>query len=550
MQDDPAGQGSPGSKRHGRPFWSLDLSWIERTPSWAFLAALLGLAAAVWGLSLLSPDVFYDRFFGKYFWAPIVEDEGYNVYNTIGLMLVLALVLGWVYRLMAEHHETVDLELQVAVLPYLVWGSVYRVLEDADLFGPFNEEIARVDPSLVGASCFPGAGGGFLHHCFGVFFITPIIYVLVTFVAAFLWWLGQHARHVSLRRGASQGLKFYGLTLVALMALYLALWAHHLNKAATDGDVFIRFVANPLVPLVGCIVAYLLVWRDTARRGWINHRWAMFSYAVVFFVVGSYYVLVWMTGGTADWRPSGEVSWWVLLAVILAPLALVYSARAKGRSFSGKFHDAPRPPRRLEKPGKAVWVLIALVVIEGLAIFASILAVHGIEEKLDAGWRTLLDDVGGTGVLVVQLAIGPAAIFVGNRLGAGLARGSVGVHPALLFFAMPINLIMLFGQASDGLMTSLGIDVFNYQEKHVLPSFLINLVDGLGLPPPLGDFPTTLVMVPLKILIVLAVVWLIDVASVEEAGRRQNLIGLVKLAIVMVGLSPGVRDAVRLAMAT
>lgn len=548
MQDDPAGRGSPGSQRGGRPFWRIDFSWVDRVPSWGFLAALLGLAAAVWGLSLLSPNVFYDQFFGKYFWQPIVEDEGYNVYNTIGLMVILALVLGWVYRLTAEYGETVDLELQVAVLPYLVWGSIYRVLEDADLFGPFNEEIARVDGSLVGASCFPDAGGGFLHHCFGVFFITPIIYVLVTFIAVFLWWVGQQARRVSLRRGAAQGLRFYGLTLVALMALYLALWSHHLNRAATDGDVFIRFVANPLVPLVGCVVAYLLVWRDTSRRGWVNHRWVMFSYAVVFFVVGSYYVFVWMTGGDPNWQPLGEVNWWVLLAVILAPLALVYSARAKGRSLSGRFLNPSKPPRRLQKPGKAVWVLIGLVVLEGLAVFASILAIHGIEEQLDAGG--LFDDLGGLLVLLVQLAIGPAAIFVGNRLGAGLALGSVGVHPALLFFAMPINLIMLFGQASDGLMTSLGIDVFDYQEKHVLPSFLINLVDSLGLPAPLGDYPTTLVMVPLKILIVLAVVWLIDVASVEEAGRRQNLIGLVKLAIVMVGLSPGVRDAVRLAMAT
>jgi uncharacterized membrane protein len=52
-------------------------------------------------------------------------------------------------------------------------------------------------------------------------------------------------------------------------------------------------------------------------------------------------------------------------------------------------------------------------------------------------------------------------------------------------------------------------------------------------------------MLPLKLLLVLFVVWIIDVGVRDP---RQNLIGLIKLAIIMVGLSPAIRNATRLAM--
>ncbi|HLE47690.1 MAG TPA: DUF63 family protein, partial [Candidatus Thermoplasmatota archaeon] len=136
----------------------------------------------------------------------------------------------------------------------------------------------------------------------------------------------------------------------------------------------------------------------------------------------------------------------------------------------------------------------------------------------------------------------------GNRFAFQLARKNFGVHPGMVFFAYPVNLIMVYGQSADGLMTSVGIDLFGYEEKHLVPGRLITLLGDAGLPEPLGLYPTTLVMVPLKFLIVLAVVWLIDLGQHQETGMRQNLVGLVKLAIIMVGLSPGVRDAVRLAM--
>lgn len=516
------------------------LGWIDRLPSWAFLAAFAGLIAFFWLLTLVNRELFWDNFLDKYIWSPIVEDEGYNVVNTVVLMVVLALILGWAYRLMAELGETVDLELTVAVVPYLVWGSIYRVLEDADLFGPFNEEIVRAGGS-AGASCWPEVGGGFLRECFGVFFITPIIYVLVTFVAVFFLWVGHQARRVSRRAGPEAGLRFFALCLVGLFALDLAFWA------AEPG--FIRFVANPLVDLAALSVAFWIVWRDTRRRGEVNPRWVLFAFSTVFLISGLYYMLVWMTGGVPNvWAPasSDRISWWVLAALILGPLLVVWSTRRKGRILSGGFPDTNPRLRQVATPRRHVAFLVALIIFDAIAVFISMLGVHGIEDGLSEG--TLFSDARGLVGLVVMLLAGPAALVATTWLAARATGGPFGIHPALVFFASPVNLLMVFGQASDGMMTSLGIDVFHYTEKHVLPGQLISLVDSWNLPLPFGDYPATIVMIPLKVLIVLLVVWLIDASQGDDTLQRRNLVGLVKLAIIMVGLSPGVRDAVRLAM--
>jgi uncharacterized membrane protein len=514
-------------------------SLVDRLPSWSFLAAMFGLIVFFWLLTLISRPIFWDNFLDKYIWGPIVEDEGYNIVNTIVLMVVLGLILGWLYRLMTELGETVDLELSVAVVPYLVWGSLFRVLEDADLFGPYNEDIVRTG-GMAGASCWSPAADGFLASCFGVFFITPIIYVIVTFIAVFYLWVGHRARRVGRTLGLAKGLQFYGLSLVGLLALYIALWASEPS--------FIRYVANPLIVLTGCVVAYWIVWRDSTKRGEINPRWVMFAFAMVWFIVGMYYVLVWMTGGTPEWRPRSEVSWWVFVALIVGATVVALSARSKGRHLSGTDPKRIAPVRQVKEANRHVALLVGLVILDGLAIFISMVGFHHIEESVDQG--VLFSDPLRLLGLALMLLAGPAAFFATTLFVKRITLGAFGVHPALIFFANPINVIMIWGQASDGMMTSLGIDVFRYTEKHVLPAFLIQQVKALNLPAPFGDFSATLVMIPIKILIVLLVVWLIDSSIGENTPARHNLIGLVKLAIVMVGLSPGVRDAVRLAMAT
>ena len=108
----------------------------------------------------------------------------------------------------------------------------------------------------------------------------------------------------------------------------------------------------------------------------------------------------------------------------------------------------------------------------------------------------------------------------------------------LLAFLHPLNLAVLFAHFLDAAATFVGIDHFHYDEKHVLPSFLIDVTG------------TAAVMFPLKLLIVFAIVYMIDVyykKELEESGF-ENLQVLLKLAIIVLGLAPGMRDMLRLAM--
>jgi len=103
-------------------------------------------------------------------------------------------------------------------------------------------------------------------------------------------------------------------------------------------------------------------------------------------------------------------------------------------------------------------------------------------------------------------------------------------------YVMPINVLLFFGHFLDAAATYRGIDGYGYFEKHVLPSFLIGLTG------------TALVMFPLKAVVVILAIWMIDILFRKELEDDPRLVGLVKMAIFVLGVSPGIRDMLRLAM--
>jgi len=541
-------------------------AWLERVPSWVFLAILGGLVALAFVLSWIAPAVFWDPpspplgvndarcvgletghgFFYDYIWAPILCDEGYNPVNTANLALVLALILLWAYRLMAELNERVNTGMVLAVVPFLVWGSVYRVLEDSDLFAPYG-------------SAQPAAlhGTGFLDQYLGIFFITPIIYVEITFVAVGLLLWAHRARRVAEAKGLAKGLEYYAYSLVLLVALYAALWA--------SGPTYIRWVANPLVAVGAAAIAYWIGHRFVTARQRLDPHVLLGAYGLFFLFIGSYYVVKWMVGGVANWQPYAAdaatrayppvadsaglvwpVQWWIFLATVLAPGLVAYTVWRKGRVLGGAEPHPGTAARR--EHGRHVTFLAIVVLLEAVAVFLTIIGMQELFQRQLAGAWTV--EPGRYPRTIGLLLAGPIVIWLGTWVTRRVARGAIGVHPLLLHYTLPINLLMVFGQMTDALMTSLGIDLYHYSEKHVLPRFLIDVVDGLGLPAPFGDYPTAMVMIPLKLLIVLLVVVAIDSSAQDELKGRENLVNLVKLGIIMVGLSPGVRDGIRLAMAT
>lgn len=110
--------------------------------------------------------------------------------------------------------------------------------------------------------------------------------------------------------------------------------------------------------------------------------------------------------------------------------------------------------------------------------------------------------------------------------------------------ASPLVLLMLIGQLADGFATFLGLDVFGYAEKHVASQGVIELgarVNGfLGIEFGVGAW---LFMVIKAILVTLIVVLF---ARMRVEHRQQHLRVLIVLAVMIVGLAPGLRDVGRL----
>lgn len=93
------------------------------------------------------------------------------------------------------------------------------------------------------------------------------------------------------------------------------------------------------------------------------------------------------------------------------------------------------------------------------------------------------------------------------------------------------NLSVLLAHLLDASTTFVAVDFYGYGEQHVLPNFLTLLSD------------TAAVMFPLKITVIMAVLYVID-TNVDDKTTRNML----KLAIFILGLAPGLRNLLSLIM--
>ncbi|HIH36417.1 MAG TPA: DUF63 family protein [Methanocellales archaeon] len=93
-----------------------------------------------------------------------------------------------------------------------------------------------------------------------------------------------------------------------------------------------------------------------------------------------------------------------------------------------------------------------------------------------------------------------------------------------------INAVIIWAHLFEATSTFIGVDFLGYVEKHVLSTFMI---DWIG---------TGAVMYPLKLITILPILYIID-HHLPEEPKTGNL---AKLAILMLGLAPGLRNMLRM----
>ena len=109
--------------------------------------------------------------------------------------------------------------------------------------------------------------------------------------------------------------------------------------------------------------------------------------------------------------------------------------------------------------------------------------------------------------------------------------------------ASPLVLAMVFGQLCDGFATMVGIDYFDYSEKHPLSDAVIQF--GGGISDDLGwDVEGAWLFAIVKAILVGTIAYIFLEMRVEN--RQKHLRLLIVLAVLIVGLAPGIRDIGRL----
>ena len=136
----------------------------------------------------------------------------------------------------------------------------------------------------------------------------------------------------------------------------------------------------------------------------------------------------------------------------------------------------------------------------------------------------------------LQLVIIPAIASAATVLLWLLFKGLSGWKKTLSPLASGLAILVFFGHMLDAAATYVAIDWYGYGEKHVLANTLIHATG------------TALVMFPMKALAITTTLYILLVGFKEELVKDGLLRGLLMAALLILGLSPGLRDMFRLVM--
>lgn len=212
-----------------------------------FAVVLIGVVFVVVCGVFLFPRVFYDQWIWKYYWGPVVADslggeavfngvkayEGYTVVSEFTYGVIVVVALYFIYKFFKKLEIVVDWRFALSLMPYIVFGSVSRVLEDSGFFKP---------PVVY-------------------WFISPLIYVQIAFYVILFLLIGYYLeRKLGMSWVTVNRVLFISGLLILLPSLILIFgWILGFRWSSSTGirfDVFLMVIS--IVFLIVSMV-YLLV---------------------------------------------------------------------------------------------------------------------------------------------------------------------------------------------------------------------------------------------------------------------------------------------------
>ena len=284
------------------------------------------------------------------------------------------------------------------------------------------------------------------------------------------------------------------------------------SRALEDASLFQGWLGYLFIsPLIYFIIAFLFGVAGTVgyliRRKELDDRDQMIAFTgfIVCLLVVYYTV-------TSVW--SSDLAYvlpFYLPIVVAAGSILIY------RYLSSKNHD----------------ILRVTILCTGISVLL-VACLYAASFAFSQEWQALFTSIEGK---VPELRPWEAIVIPGIALTLSALTYLVGrVVPRVYFLALPTSFLMFLAHFLDGTATYRGIDLYGYGEKHVLPTALIDLVD------------TAAIMLLLKFFLVLAIILLLDVLFRKDLEEYPGLSNIMKFAVIFLGMSPGTRDLVRIAM--
>jgi len=225
----------------------VDIIWNNKEKILLY-SIILAVAIVIAGV-VLFPSIFYDNWIWKYYWGPVVADsfnsghgtavfngvkasEGYTMISELTYGIILIIALYYIYRLLKKLKIRVDWRFALALMPFIFFGPVTRVLEDT---GYFEEPWV---------------------YCF----ISPFIYFLIAFFAILFLILGYYLENKlkSSKITANKVLFVGGLFFLIPSIVPIAIWILGARWGSTSGisfDVFL--IVLGIVSLVVFLVYFI-----------------------------------------------------------------------------------------------------------------------------------------------------------------------------------------------------------------------------------------------------------------------------------------------------
>ncbi len=225
-------------------------------------------------------------FINRNFIEGLINDTSYNHFDMITYVIILFVGIYVVQKLLNKLRIKIDEQFVIATIPYIFMGSVFRVIEDADLLKPPVK----------------------------YFFITPLIYFVIFAICFGTLLLTRYLEKI---QKIKDHIYAYALAGAALSLAGIAILIFN-----SSFNLNINILAYSLVP---ALILTWIVQKVSPAIGMTYVRSKMYSFAIFSFLLDSFttYIGVDMLGYTNKHPFSSFLTSFFGTGAILIPLSLI-----------------------------------------------------------------------------------------------------------------------------------------------------------------------------------------------------------------------------------